>query len=390
MTVNSGVTVDGDVHTQRTLEMDTGTVGGDVYANEGVVIDDDSGSDTVVGEIHANGPADIDAGVFTNATYVNGSFSADEANFEDEVHVAGTATVDGASFDDDLYVDGDVTTLAGSDSDPTDVEGDVHVTGDAEISEVTIQGDLFVEGELTCDDESDVRGDLHVEDADTSSECRSSDGTASPTLPVSPDAPAGTQAPDEPVIDPPTVELPDDEAFDEVPDECREGGDPNGDAIVIDSRTCQLDPGTYNVSRLDVDGDDPHTVNLDLRTQGTAETVELYVGGDVSVAEDARIRTGDSGHTNATEFELNGYDESASVDVSSNVTGVINAPGTTVDFDSGAHVFGAVIAEDVSADGGGGVHYDRALSGRTVGDGGGDPTTIRYLHVTTNEVTMED
>jgi len=53
-------------------------------------------------------------------------------------------------------------------------------------------------------------------------------------------------------------------------------------------------------------------------------------------------------------------------------------------------VFGAVIAERVQADGSDGVRFDEALAGRTVGDGQGTGPTIQYLHVTTNEMTIED
>ena len=121
-----------------------------------------------------------------------------------------------------------------------------------------------------------------------------------------------------------------------------------------------------------------------------AASVELYVGGDVKINQQGVIQTGDSGHHNATELEINVYDDEATVDISSNVTGVVNAPGTKADIDSGAHVHGAVIADQVQADGGGGVHYDQALAGQTVGDGQGDVPSIRYLHVTTNEMTIED
>ena len=153
----------------------------------------------------------------------------------------------------------------------------------------------------------------------------------------------------------------------------------------------QVRPWTYNVSKLDVDGDDPSSWNLRTATDAASgETVELYVGGDVKINEGGTVRTGDSGHHNASELEINVYDEDATVDISSNVTGVVNAPGTKADIDSGAHVHGAVIADQVQADGGGGVHYDEALSGMTVGNGQGDSTTVRYLHVTTNELKIED
>ena len=44
----------------------------------------------------------------------------------------------------------------------------------------------------------------------------------------------------------------------------------------------------------------------------------------------------------------------------------------------------------MNTDGGGGVHYDEALSEQTVGDGQGDTLTVQYLHVTKDEIRIED
>jgi len=385
VTVDDGVNVGGEVHTDSGLEMDSGNLSGDVYANGGIDVD----GDVVSGEVHTDDTATIDGGTFESSVYVGGGLNADEAAFEDEVHVEGDLESDEATYDDSIYVDGDVTKLAGDDSDPTDVEGDVNGTGDATLEEVTITGDLTVEGDVTCDSSTDIQGEFNAYSANLSSDCPTTDGLPSATLPDSADAPADTEAPDEPVIDPPAVDLPDDGEYDSLPDDCRESGNPNNDGIVIDTRTCSLPPGKYNVSKLDIDGDDPSVINLDVDTE-SGGTVELYVGGEVSIEEDARIKTGDSGHYNASELEINVYDDDASVDVSRNVTGVINAPDTKVDLDSGAHVHGAVVADEVQADGDGGVHSDEALSGSPAGDGSGDSVTVRYLHVTTNEVELED
>ena len=75
-------------------------------------------------------------------------------------------------------------------------------------------------------------------------------------------------------------------------------------------------------------------------------------------------------------------------------TGVINAPKSTVDMGEdnnvGAEVFGAVVAKKVVGDGGVQIHYDEDLSGQTVGDGKNGTTSVHYLHVTRNEMTVED
>jgi len=379
---DGGETVDGDIHTDNETDIDSGVVNGSIYANEGGTISGDS----VDGEVHTNGGLVVDGGTFASAVHVNGSFKTDGATFEDDVHVEGTVTqIDGTDFQSSLYVDGDVDELSSSGNEPT-VDGDVHVTGNATINAVEITGDLHVAGDVTCDSGLVVQGQVRLNDSSAGSSCPSSDGDPNPVQPTESDAPEDTEAPDEPVIDPPAVELPDDSEFNSVPSDCKDG-----EAIVVDGGRCELDPGKYNVSKLDLDGNNPNSDNLVAETQSNAnDTVELYVGGDVSITQDAGIRTGNNGHDNASELEINVYDEDASVDIQSDMTGVVNAPNSTVDVKSGAEVHGAVVADTVNTDGGGGVHYDEALSGRTVGNGQNGTTSIQYLHVTTNEVELED
>ena len=384
--------VDGDIHTDGVVDLSTVTVTGDVYANEGVDVSDDTGTETVGGEVHTAGDLEVSSGgVFTDATAVDGDFDASEATFDGPVNVSRDATAVKTEFNDDLRVDRDLT-LRGGDNVAEEVDGSVHVGGDATLEDVTVTGHLHVDGDVTCEGSSSTVGETVHVSGDLSG-CQSiskTDSTPTVESPATSDAPTGTNAPDEPVIDPPAVELPDPSEVTEIPDACRAGGNDDEEGIEIDSRTCELQPGTYNVSKLVLDGDDASTANLKTLTQGSGDEVELYVGGNVHINEEGTVQTGDSGHHNATELEINVYDPDATVAISSNVTGVVNAPGTKVDIDSGAHVHGAVIADQVQEDGGGGVHYDEALSGQTVGDGQGDTPTVRYLHVTRNEMTIED
>ena len=382
--------VDGDIHTDGVVDLSTVTVTGDVYANEGVDVDDDTGTDTVRGEVHTAGYLKVSSGgVFTDATAVDGDFDVEEATFDGPVNVSRDASASKTEFNDDLRVDRDLT-LRGGDNIAEEVDGSVHVGGDATLEAATVTGDLHVDGDVTCEDSSStVEGTVNVS-GDLSSCPFSNDGTPAVQSPAPSDAPNGTVAPNEPVIDPPAVELPDPSEVDEIPDDCRANGDNETEGIKVHGRTCTLQPGTYNVSKLDVDGDNVDTWNLRTATNDSGGTVELYVGGNVNINEEGTIMTGNNSHHNASELEINVYDEDATVDISSNVTGVVNAPGTKADIDSGAHVHGAVIADQVQADGGGGVHYDEALSGMTVGNGQGDTTTVRYLHITTNELKIED
>ncbi|PSP41040.1 hypothetical protein BRC63_04805 [Halobacteriales archaeon QH_10_70_21] len=149
------------------------------------------------------------------------------------------------------------------------------------------------------------------------------------------------------------------------------------------SDTCRLPPGTYDVSKLDVDQG-----KLIFEEGGR---VELYVSDDLSLSS-GNITTAPAGEHDATRVEVNYYgNQEASV--LANFTGVINAPNVKVDMDEGnykPHVHGAIIAKKVQGDNGVQVHYDEDLSGRTVGDGRNGTTSIQYLHVTTNEVELED
>jgi len=385
--VADDTTIEGDVHTQDVADLDGTTVDGDVYADGGLVTDTDGGGVTIGGAVHAAADSDVSAGTYAGPVHVDGKLAADESTFEDNVHVEGNGDFDETEFDGNLHVDGDLT-LAGGDGITEEVAGDVHVTGDADISEVNITGHVHVDGDLSCDSESDIDGTVHV-GGDADATCGLTDNSPNVQAPTPSDAPAGTEDPEEPVLDPPAVELPDDDEFDndQIPDACRD----SDENITIDGGKCTLGPGTYDISTLDIDGDDASNWNLRTTTnESGGGTVELYVGGDVSIAGDAGMMTGNNGHNNASELEINVYDEDASVDISSNVTGVVNAPDSTVNIDSGAHLHGAVIAEEASACDGCGVHYDEALSGMTVGNGQGDTTTVRYLHVTTNEMTVED
>ena len=376
-----GETVDGDIHTDDEIDVDSGVINGNVYANDGGTIT----SSSVDGEVHTDGGLVVDGGTFARPVYVDGSFKTTGATFEDAVHVNGSVTkIDGTDFQSSLYVDGDVDKLFSSGSEPT-VDGDVHITGDATIHAVNITGNLTVEGDdVTCDSSTNVQGYFNATNASTSSECPTTDGLPTATLPDSSGAPENTMAPDEPVVDPPTIELPDDSEllkFDDLPSDCTD----SDEAIVVDGGTCELDPGKYKISKLDIDGGG---TNLKINTSA-GETVELYVGGPVSLNQNAEIVTGDPDHNNASELEINVYDD-AEVNIQSNVTGVVNAPDSTADVKSGAHVHGAVIAEIVNTDDDGGVHYDEALSGKTVGDGQNGTTSVQYLHVTTNELEIED
>ena len=410
--------VDGDIHSGDVVKLKDVTVTGDVYTDEEIRAT--SGTQTIEGDIHTYGRLKASGGSdeFQGKTYVDGELDAKKATFGDAVHATGSGnaayptSLQDSTVSDSLYVNGSLrlkqtsvdenvsvtgnakvmnTDIGGNlhvDGEleqlkNKEVDGDVHVTGDATLKSVSITGDLHVGGDLTCQSNPSIDGDVRVSG---NNGCSDDDGNPNLETPTSPDAPEEREEPESPPLDLPAVEVPEEGDLKDIPDECRQDGKASNQGIIIDSRKCTLEPGKYEVPKIDIDGGG---TNLKINTS-EGETVELYVGGPVSLNQDAEIVTGDPDHNNASELEINVYDEGATVDIQSNVTGVINANGTKVDIDSGGNVFGAVIAEKVDSDGTGGVHYDEDLSGQTVGDGRNGTTSIQYLHVTTNEVELED
>ena len=369
---SDSVTVDGDIHAEDIKNLDKEpTLNGDVYTN-GTYGQGSGTGVPVSGELHARD------GIYTDDTEVDGSAYTDsdledtDSEYGGEVHAGGDADLSGTTVSGgDVFVGGDLDT-----SNSADITGTVYVAGDADLDSTTIDGDLHVDGDISCSNVT-VTGDVHH--VDTSLSCVTT-GSPSVVAPTSPDAPEAPAAPDEPTPDPPKIELPPEDEFDSVPASCTNGG---GTIQVQSSDHCELPPGTYNVSKLDVDQG-----KLTFEKGGR---VELYVSDDLSLSS-GNITTAPAGEHDATRVEVNYYgNQEASV--LANFTGVINAPNVKVDMDEGnykPHVHGAIIAKKVQGDNGVQVHYDEDLSGRTVGDGQNGTTSIQYLHVTTNEVELED
>ncbi|PSP68920.1 hypothetical protein BRC85_00185 [Halobacteriales archaeon QS_1_69_70] len=366
-----GVMVDGDVHAEELKNLDKDpTLNGDVYTNGTFGKQGNGVGVAVPGELHASGGIYTDDTTVSGAAYTDGDLEDTDSNYDDEVHVGGDADLSGTTVSGDVFVGGDLET-----SNSADITGTVYVAGNADLDSTAIDGDLHVDGELTCSNTT-VTGQVY---GDTSLSCVTT-GSPSVVAPTSPDDPKPPKSPDEPSPDPPKIEVPPEDELDSINDtDCTNGG-----TIQVQSdETCTLQPGKYDVSKLDVDQG-----KLIFAGDGR---VELYVSDDLSLSS-GNITTAPAGEHDATRVEVNYYGNQGA-NVKANFTGVINAPNAKVDIDEGnyvPHIHGAIIAEQVQGDNGAQVHYDEALSGRTVGDGKNGTTTIQYLHVTTNEMTIED
>ncbi|PSQ36068.1 hypothetical protein BRD05_03805 [Halobacteriales archaeon QS_9_70_65] len=359
LTFNSnGVTVDGDIHaeTLKSLEKNP-TLNGDVYTDGTYGKQDDGAGVDVDGELHASD------GIYTDDTTVGGPAYTDadledtDSDYDDEVHVGGDADLSG-----------------------TTVSRTVYVAGDVNVDSASISQDLNVGGDLTCSGSNTVSGDVYVTGSVGGDCSLNSSGSASLGPLTSPDDPKPPESPDEPSPDPPKIEVPPEDEVDPVPASCTNGG-----TIQVGSsgEHCELPPGTYKVSKLDIDQG-----KLTFEEGGR---IELYVSDDLSLSS-GNITTAPDGEHDATRVEINYYG-TGGANIKTNVTGVINAPNAKVDIDEGddvPHIHGAIIAEKVQGDNGAQIHYDEDLSGRTVGDGRNGTTSVQYLHVTTNELEIED
>jgi len=413
--VDSGV-VEEDVFTDEKVTVRGNEVGGSIHADKkvelrssGVSVGDEvrtgsklmfkSDSVTVDGDIHAEDIKNLDkdptlnGDVYTNGTYgqgsgtgvpVSGELHARDGIYTDDTKVDGSAYTDSDLEDTDSEYGGEVHAGGDADLSGTTVSKTVYVAGDAELDSVTINDEIHIGGDLTCSGSNSVSGGVYVDGTVTQQNgCSlSSGGSASLGPLTSPDDPKPPTSPDEPTPDPPKIEVPPEDEIDSIPDDagCTNGG---GTIQVQSGDTCRLPPGTYDVSKLDIDKG-----KLIFEEGGR---VELYVSDDLSLSS-GNITTAPAGEHDATRVEVNYYGNKGA-NVKANFTGVINAPNAKVDIDEGnsvPHIHGAIIAEQVQGDNGAQVHYDEALSGRTVGDGKNGTTTIQYLHVTTNEMTIED
>lgn len=376
---SSDTSVNGDVHGGGLtgLGSDGRTLGGDVYTDGSYGTEDTSSVVPVFGELHAG------RGIYTDGVTVGGDahtkrdFVDTGSTYEGALHVGADATLtDTTVSNGDVFVGGDLTA-----SGTSEFDGTVYVGGDADLSSTVVHGDLHVDGDLHCSD-STIHGDVYGTVESASGCTFTTAGSPSVVAPTPPDDPGGVTAPSQPVMDPPRIHLPPESAFDDIPEDCSN----DGGTIQVGSAGdhCRLPPGTYNASTLDVDNG-----KLTFEQGGA---VELYVAGDVSLSG-GNVTTSPDGEHDAERVEINVLGDST-VDLEGvNLTGVINAPHAAVDLDEnngGAHVFGAIIAETVQGDNGAQVHYDESLGGTTVGDGRGDVPTIRYLHVTTNELNVTD
>lgn len=352
--IDDDANITGEIHSQQSLSIDDDAYVGDtVYADQSVTLLDGG---TIHGAVHSDGTVDVQGdGTVEGAAYSNHRVLLDDSGrIEGDVHADEDVTLQ-----DDSVVTGTVRTESYID------------LGDG----VTIQGDAYAEhnNPIRCGDDAEIEGDVYVPDPN-----KVDGGCVGGSVYAQSDAdPEDPTPPDEPVIDPPQIENPADNATSSVPGECLDGA---STLKVEDGETCTLPGGIYDVTKVDVQ--DGGTLELDYSGSG----IEVYTD-ELVVNEGGEIVTTPDRHQ-APQVEFN-VRAQGSVDVQDNVTGVINAPDADVELGDGANLYGAVVADSAKVNDGAGLHYDEALAEKRVGTGNKSVARIKFLHVTENEIEIE-
>ena len=353
--IADGATITDDVYSQQSLTIDDAAyVGGTVYANQSVTL---QAGGSLQESVHAYGKADIEG----NGVIEGDVYTTHRAIIRDDAQILG-----------DIHADSDVKL-----SDGAVVSGTVRTREYVKLGDdAVIESDVYAEhnNPIRCGANAVIEGDAYVPNpGQVDNDCV--EGT------VYSQSDANVQSPedlDEPVIDPPEIEDPPENETDSIPTACEEG---ENSMKVSDGQTCELTNGTYDLEKIVVQ--DGGTLELNY---GDGR-VELYLDELVTNQGGEIVTTPDD--NKAKQVEVNIRDQ-GSVDINDDLTAVVNAPDGKVELGDGAELYGAVIANSVKMNDGSRLHYDEALLGMTVGDGQGDTTTVRYLHMTKNEIQIED
>ena len=347
--------ITGDVHSQQSLTIDDEAyVGGTVYANQSVTL---QAGGSLQESVHAYGTADI----MGNGVIEGDVYTTHRAITGDDARIVG-----------DIHADNDVQL-----SDGAVVSGTVRTGEYVNLADdVVIESDVYAEhnNPIRCGDNAIIEGDAYVPNPG-----QVDDGCVNGT--VNPQSDANVQSPedlDEPVIDPPEIEDPPENETDSIPTACEDGED---SMKVSDGQTCELTDGTYDLEKIDVQGGGTLELNY------SDGRVELYLDELVTNQGGEIVTTPDNNKAKWVEVNIR---DQGSVEINDDLTAVVNAPDGHVELGDGAELYGAVIANSVKMNDGSRLHYDEALSGRTVGDGQNGTTSVQYLHVTTNEIEIED
>ena len=405
VTVRGGATVDSYNSSQGSYATTQGE-NGSVYVGEDLV---NAGGGTIYGDMRVDGDFEAGGGI-----EVKGRLIADgDADL----------TGGGVTVDDEIVADGDLRLGGGGRLDsPATVSGQVVETGGGVTIAAPVRaGGDYLSGSGTIEPGADVHvgGDFYPANGQNIDGNVTTAGTFENGLGVHPNvngivvengpAPnlgAVSAARD---LRPPDLR-PIDTTIDTKVDAAAATNDNNGsDAGRIEAGNCgsgcTLTNGTYHLDSLDLSGGSSLTfdtsggpvyvaVDGDVSTSGGSPVdvvgsneVHVYATGDYTIKTDW-TSVGDRGD----QIWLYGSSASAvTVQGGANFYGVIYAPGNQdVTVRGGAAVYGGLVGAVSDVQGGTAVHYDTVLADQrpVLTGGGGAPVT--YLHVTVNEIRVED
>ncbi|MFB6108133.1 MAG: collagen-binding domain-containing protein [Haloplanus sp.] len=404
VTVQGGATVDSYNSSQGGYPATRGE-NGSVYVGEDLA---NAGGGTIYGDMRVDGDFGGGGGVD-----VKGDLIADG-----DVTLGGGVDVDGS-----VLADGDLAISGGTQvNSPVIVSGrvvetgggvrvtdDVVAGGDYVAKSSTIDGDVRAGGDFTMGAGTNVNGDVTVSGTFVKQPWQHPSGTVTEHAPP-PDLSGVDPARD---LTPPNLQPIDHSIDSRVQSYSMSNDNAGSDAARIETDecggghpACTLSNGTYHLSSLEltggqltfdatggpvyvaVDGDVSTTGGTSVDVVGS-HTVHVYATGDYDVAGGSTWESvGDRGD----QIWLYGSSSSSvSLSGGSTVYGVVYAPGNRdISVTGGAELYGALVGQVSTVDGGTAVHYDTVLSDQKPELAAGAGAPITYLHVTVNEVDVED
>ena len=357
---------------------------GSVYVGNGLKY---SGGSTIKGDMRVNGDFDAGGGIdVTGRLIVNG-----------DVEFGG-----GSMINNEVIADGDLLFKGNSINAPVTVADDVVTTGGVEVNnDITAGGDFDWGGNT-------ITGDVYLGGAFNHKGWNEPPSGTVREHYAALDLSAVDEAAD---LTPPEMTAIDSTIMARIDAYSKTNDNAGTDAGRLEAGncgpsdpSCTLTAGTYSIDALDlnnadvtfdttdgpiyiaVDGDISATGSSTIQAVGP-NRVHIYTSGDVSIKEDWQS-TGSRGD----QIWLYGSSESdVSIRGGTTFYGVVYAPSNeNIEVTGGSDVYGALVGSVSKVNGNSAVHYDLVLKDQKPDLVGGGGVPLTYLHISHNEVVVED
>lgn len=405
VTVRGGATVDSYNSSQGTYAATQGE-NGSVYVGEDLV---NAGGGTIYGDMRVDGNFRAGGGIEIKGRLIadgtvdltGGGVTVDEA-----IIAAGDLKLGGGGhLNSPAFVGGTVTETGGG----VTVDADVTAGGDYVSSSGTINGDVHVGDDFYPANGQNINGDIVAADEFVQ-------GGTSPNVNgnivehgAEPNLSKVSMARN---LRPPNLQPIDNTIDTKIAAAAAANDNAGSDAARIEAGncggahpSCTLTNGTYHLSDLTLSGSDSLTfdtsggpiyvaVDGDVATTGGSSVevtgpneVHVYAAGDYTIKTDWES-VGDRGD----QIWLYGSSSSTvTIQGGAAFYGVIYAPSNQdITVRGGSEVYGGIIGSVSTVQGGTAVHYDTVLADQRPVLTGGGAAPVTFLHVTINEVRVED